>query len=348
MDTTEQKNYLDLILAIDKFLNFKLNSLDEEASNRSNGNYKFEENALILSCVEKGRFINHLLENAEKQHMALRESLADILETIYQYTVKEKEARGSVHKERMIQLIPEYMATLRHLIEKLNNLKITAVNGNAFEEKCVCDRRLETVLNELEKSTELEKTSDKEYKHRFWHAVLIWVLLFGTTLSALSLVVMKCYDAITEFIHFMTVNSHSPVEPTNICVSVYWQVAHDILVAFFFATVITLICFKIRVMQLKKEIKKGNASARFVYAHYFLIPLVVKFDIDYKKYVYEIMECAKCGYPLALYQLGKMYEDGYYRIVEKNINLSIYCYACASRYLKEAQEKYNVLTKNFN
>ncbi len=348
MNTLEQKSYLDFILAINEFLSFKLNSLDEEVSGKSVIHHKHKGNMFVSNIVEKGEFIYYLSENTKKEHMALRGHLADILETVYQYVIKEKEARSSVHKEKIVRLIPEYMAVSRHLIEKLSALKTDVVNSNTPKGEYVQDSRIELILNALKKSTEFNETIDKEYRYRPWIAVLIWVTIFGAMLSALALVVMKCYDAATETLYFITATNQSPVKNTDVCASVYWYAISIIHMIFFSLTVIMIIGFRIRGLHLKKEIKNGNVSARFAYAHYFQIPLAAKFRVDLKKYVYEILECAKSGYPLALYQAGKMYESGYGGIVEKNLNLSIHCYSCAAKYVKKAQERYKVLTKNFN
>ena len=348
MNILEQRNYLDLIFAINEFLNYKLNSLDEEISGKPVAKQKNNEAVLISGIVEKGEFVYYLSENAKKEQIVLRGYLADILETTYQYIIKERESRNSVHKEKMVLLIPEYMAISRRLLEKLEALKADIENSNALKGEYEQDSRVELILNALKKSTEFSETIGKEYKYRPWLAILMWVLIFGTSISVLVLVFMKCYDATTEILYLMTARSQSPVKSTDVCSSICWDIASIISITFVVLLAIALIAFKIRGSHLKREIEKGNVSARFVYANYYQIPLIAKLRPDFKKYVYEILECAKSGYPLALYQAGQMYEYGYGRIIEKNLSLSISCYSRASRYIKKAQERYKVLTKNFN
>ena len=346
MNSSEQASYLSLISATYEFLSFKINSLDEETTGRPAINRKNTEGMLIMDIVESGEFVHNLSEDTKKEHTSLRGCIADILETVYLYIIKEREARNSVHKELIVQLIPEYIAISRRLNEKLNYLKATVSNNSLPKEEYVQDSRLELILNALKKSSEFKQTISKEYVYRPHIAGFAFAIVLAALLSTLPIVFIKCYGAATEILSLITNNS--PSNEINIYSTVYWDVLCVIHITIMVLAVIVLICFWIRGMHLKKEINTGNISARFVYAHYYTFPLLAKFGIDLKKYVYEMLECAKSGYPLALYQVGKMYEEGYRGIIQKNLKLAIHYYSCASKYVSLANERYKVLTQKFN
>lgn len=351
MSETDSKKYLDLIRATEEFLRVKMEKLDEEASGEGEPKKKdLSASMHITRICNAGEFIHSKTREEIAERIGLHGLLSDILESVYQWVLKDREVRETGAYESIRRHIPEYMAECRKQLRALEEAKSIIPTPGALAEGYIADNRLELILTALRKTVEFNLVVDREYK--FSHLAL-WVglALCGIALiSLLSYLTLGIIDGTTLFLsafkeYYPLFESVNPTYFAETALDTVLRVSFAVSAVFL---IIYVIATKIYIKTLKRRSEEGNVSARFVLAYYRIIPFAISVKPNAEAYVYEVMACAESGYPPALYRVGRMYELGYGRLVKPDKRLALQYYSKAAISEKNARARYEVISRNFN
>lgn len=350
MTETTVQIYTELIQSIRDFLTFKLEVLDFEASGKKKTSQGSSDAYYISKIYAEGSILFTQPPSEEAALIGINGLLSDILETLYQGVLKEREVRTSGTSEDINRFIPTYMASCRKQLRALNHVTSVLRDPTAAPNDYLPDDRLEMLLTALKQTTQFHQIVEKEYQFNKFVFFLGYVL-FGLQVSSLfAVVLLKFIDASTDFFSFLSRAGalSITIEPTAFVGSPVYQalrICHGVLLVLLLAYSVTL---KIHLGILSKKSKSGNISARFVYAHYHLSMFGISLLTHTKSFVYEIIECAESGYPPALYRLGLMYELGYSTIIKPDKRLALQYYSRASRHIQAARDRYNILSRSLH
>lgn len=342
----KQENYENLIDNLSSFLMHKLKTLDLEYAEKNRE--KKNDAPLLLAIYESGSFLINNKNEDRENFILINGILADVLEGTYQNLLSEKNARQSGNLDEIKMLIPILMASYRKLFNFLNSSLSDIKSGKNFTKQYVNDNRTELILIAIKKTVEETQLIEQEYKYSLPFVYAGYAILFLFLISALAIVTCSVVDVITDFFAtFASItNNFENFTATTLTKTNYYSVFKALFFIFAVFVIVYLITLRLYLKFLKKKADEGNVSARFVSAQFYVTPILGhSIKMDLQKYVYEIFDCAQSGYPKAIYEVGKIYEFGFGKIITPNIQLAKQYYSKASKYVKEARVRYNILSK---
>ncbi len=340
--------YSNFSKSIEEFLNFKLESLYYEAAGKKNSQIINRDSYYITNIYNKGIIL--FTDPAEKTDELIKFNgiLSDILESIYQEILKDREIRENETVENIKRHIHEYMANCRKRLQSIIDFNAALQGSYNIPNTYLPDNRLELLLNSLQKTTQFQQILKKEYKFNAFIVSLYYAFICIVMFIIFLLISLSMIDSITDLLSFLneipSLSFH--INKTNYCDTSFYYFLKLAGNIFLYLLIILFICRTIYFSILNKKSKEGNVSARFVYAKYRILSFRLLVKSHNARFVYEIINCAESGYPPALAQVGAFYEKGFGKIIKKDKRLALHYYSRAARYIKEAEKRYIILSKD--